>query len=321
MVQGSGWSLPETEDEWLDKTRSSGLSEQSTIFDLEKCKSGSKIDKKQFLLLRVLWKQDIPISKFKSQRKKWIDDSCFWKAQILFKKMPSFKLYLDSFDSRDLVPFPDLGTFSLVRFYQLSVKSTQFNETVSAKFSPIAKRTRFALAQSNELRDELNASPTPGVELEAAYDDDSPTSDIDMSKLTLEALSEISDWDPLSSAPTEDEQIVNTALVDFLNAATMHHVRTVEWTLHRKSFRVGERGEQGFEARVDGTLRRRAGEKEVLSIVEVKSVSREKFVSPIRMQEAAQMAAWISSHPKTARKKSDIGDDPTYRLVHNSGHY
>src|SRR5205814_7291897 len=101
----------------------------------------------------------------------------------------------------------------------------------------------------------------------------------------------------------------------------MYHVRTVEWTVHRKSFRIGERGERGFEARVDGTLRRRGGDKEVLAIIEVKSLRRVNFLNAIRMQEAAQMAAWISSYPETATKNSDIRNDPTHSSVHNNRHY
>lgn len=323
MAQESTWECPKNEKDWLDEARSRGLGEQSTIFNLDKYKSGSKIETNQFLLLRVLWGGDMLAHEFRSRQENWINSSCYWKAQVIIKKMESFRLYLQSFESKDLVPFPDLGTFSLVRFYQLSVESTHLNESASAKFTPIAKRTRFALAQSNQRREELNTSPTPVIQSEAAYDNNPSTPDIDMSKLTLsetETLSETSDCTPFSGAPAEDEQIVNTALVSFLNAVTMHHVRTVEWSLHRKSFRIGERGGRGFEARVDGTLRRRGGEKEVLAIVEVKSANRSKYLNAIRMQEAAQMAAWISSYPKTAMKNSDIRNDPTHRSVHNNGH-
>jgi hypothetical protein len=323
MAQESTWECPKNEKDWLDETRSRRLGEQSTIFDLDKYKSASKIEINQFLLLRVLWENDISAGKFDSQRESWISRECYWKAQTIFKKMKSFQSYLDSFGSKDLVPLPDLGTFSLVRVYQLSVESTHLSESASVKFTPIAKRTRFALAQSNQRREELNTSPTPVIQSEAAYDNDPSTPDIDMSTLTLsemEPLSEISDYTPFQSERAEDEQIVNTALVNFLNAITIHHVRTVEWTLHRKSFRIGERGGQGFEARVDGTLRRRGGEKEILAIVEVKSARRANFLSVIRMQEAAQMAAWISSCPETAAKNSDIRNDPRHRSVHNNGH-
>jgi hypothetical protein len=230
------------ENGWLDAARSHRLDEQSTIFDLDKYKSASKIEIKQYLLLRVLWESNIPAGKFHSKQQNWICKGCYWKAQAIFKKMTGFYSYLESFDSKDLVPLPDLGTFSLVRFYQLSVESTPLNESASVKFSPVAKRTRLALAQANQQREELNTSPTPVIQSKAAYPS---TPDIDMSNLTLEEteiLSETSDYTPFSGAPAEDEQIVNTALVNFLNAVTMHHMRTVEWTLHRKGFRIGERG-------------------------------------------------------------------------------
>lgn len=59
-----------------------------------------------------------------------------------------------------------------------------------------------------------------------------------------------------------------------------------------------------YEARVDGFLRRHGGNDEIMAIVEVKPCAR---ASPgqttIRMQEGAQMAAWISQHPPRCDKR------------------
>lgn len=63
----------------------------------------------------------------------------------------------------------------------------------------------------------------------------SSTPDIDMSNLTLEEteiLSETSDYTPFSGAPAEDEQIVNTAFVNFLNAVTMYTHRNITYALN-----------------------------------------------------------------------------------------
>ena len=100
----------------------------------------------------------------------------------------------------------------------------------------------------------------------------------------------------------EDEQIVNTALLVYLNTLTMHHVPDVEWSLSRRAFSLQTRTDnvstKVFEARVDGCLRH--GEtKKILAIIEVKPHARYRdgVGKSIRMQEAGQMAAWISNNP------------------------
>ena len=60
----------------------------------------------------------------------------------------------------------------------------------------------------------------------------------------------------------DDEQIVNSALVFFLNAVVIHFVRKADWTLHRKIFRIGKsdkNNKEGFEARGWGGCCRRFG--------------------------------------------------------------
>ncbi|KAE8155000.1 hypothetical protein BDV25DRAFT_146823 [Aspergillus avenaceus] len=95
---------------------------------------------------------------------------------------------------------------------------------------------------------------------------------------------------------TKDEQIVNTALVDFLNALTMHFPQANDWTLHRKSFKAAFQ-HASFEARTDGYLEDDGSSDRVRALIEVKPMLREKKRNPICMQEAAQMVAWIKSDP------------------------
>ncbi|KAI1127192.1 hypothetical protein F5Y10DRAFT_243355 [Nemania abortiva] len=73
---------------------------------------------------------------------------------------------------------------------------------------------------------------------------------------------------------------------------------TARWTVQRQSLILGVGGEKVYEARVDGVLRSRGGE--VKAIVEVKPCTRSSKPKEIRWQEAAQMAAWICSHPPSA---------------------
>ncbi|KIX04749.1 uncharacterized protein Z518_05619 [Rhinocladiella mackenziei CBS 650.93] len=96
--------------------------------------------------------------------------------------------------------------------------------------------------------------------------------------------------------PTNDEQTVNSALVDFLEALTIRHVENASWNIERKAFELGDKKDEGYEARVDGLLRRQSDGR-VLAILEVKPCVRCHHQVDIRMQESAQMAAWISSYP------------------------
>src|SRR5262249_45241365 len=113
--------------------------------------------------------------------------------------------------------------------------------------------------------------------------------------------------------PTDDEQIVNAALVLFLKAVTMHFVGDVYWTFHRKAFRIGNGGKKnkpGYEARVDGYLCR-CSDNKVMAILETKPCVRQSHDHKILMQESAQMAAWISQFPENY--KFPPGSDRQYK--------
>ena len=101
-----------------------------------------------------------------------------------------------------------------------------------------------------------------------------------------------------------DEQVVNSALLTLLDCLTMRcpGIKT-KWSCERAAFTVrnGE-GDKVYEARVDGVLRHRISDK-ILGIIEVKPFQRTSTPSSakaIRMQEGAQIAAWISQEPPTA---------------------
>ncbi|KAF1989303.1 hypothetical protein K402DRAFT_269534 [Aulographum hederae CBS 113979] len=102
---------------------------------------------------------------------------------------------------------------------------------------------------------------------------------------------------------TEDEQIVNTALLLFLNALTIHSRSLApigaDWTLHRRPFVLTDSSKlKAYEACVDGYLRTKKSPAAASAIIEVKPFLRSgQKGDAIRMQETAQMAAWIRSEP------------------------
>ncbi|TVY79707.1 hypothetical protein Focb16_v008611 [Fusarium oxysporum f. sp. cubense] len=133
--------------------------------------------------------------------------------------------------------------------------------------------------------------------------------DSDTSSLNSDPLGPLSYHSPLSGEvgkqyqSIEDEQIVNTPLVLFLNALTLHcDYAQGAWTIYRKTFVVKASATKVYEARVDGLLRVKD---RTCAIVEVKPLIRygsEKTLDKIRMQETAQMAAWIAQDPPVLKK-------------------
>ena len=155
----------DTPGEWMKAAQLNGLS-GGTIFDLEKYESGSNIDFRQFLHLRALYiSKDARALYEPNCRQTWLAASYLVKAGALLRALGCWKLYLRSFKKTETQllaePFPDLGTFSLVRLQQLEVENSSAREDFTPKFTPIAHRTRSK--GINRQRDHFQApeSPTP----------------------------------------------------------------------------------------------------------------------------------------------------------------
>ncbi len=91
-----------------------------------------------------------------------------------------------------------------------------------------------------------------------------------------------------------DEQTVNTALYLFLNACVKHHPKVRAcWTMHRIGFKM----HKYFEAWTDGYLEALLTYR-VCAILEVKRYRRASNITAVRMQETAQISAWITERPQ-----------------------
>lgn len=108
--------------------------------------------------------------------------------------------------------------------------------------------------------------------------------------------------------PSEDEQIVNMALILFLDCVTTHHPKVIKggsnspsWTMKRLQLKFGS-----WEARTDGYLRTPGDKEQVMAILETKPYVRQHNLDGIQKQESAQMAAWIYQFPE---KISSSGKD------------
>lgn len=296
-------NLPYNAQTWEEKV-SGHDDDVSNIHSLEVIESASKIPEGQFLSLRVLWKsfeaglfdfQKFGIASEYDSACQFLDSLDCWVNYV--------KDIRDRASNTSTV-FPDLGTFTLVRDHQLEAARVEVADDTSAvEFSPVASRTR----RKAEIG--IEDSPLYGKG-KGAEDLDSAFQDLDLSSplgtpSTTFAQSPVSKEAAAILFPaTRDEQIVNTALLLFLRAVSIHKLRNPSWTLQRQIFKVHfPKGK--LEARTDGFLELNGGgEREVKAIVEVKACVREGN-EQVRMQESAQMVAWIASEPDTFTKPQE----------------
>ncbi|KAI3577250.1 hypothetical protein IWW34DRAFT_807469 [Fusarium oxysporum f. sp. albedinis] len=176
--------------------------------------------------------------------------------------------YLESF-SPDNKKISE-GTFAMVQYYQrLSIQPRQkpSDEEIDLSspkvaFSPRVTRSQVARRyQGSTSRPETPSRP-PKEDMSIDEHFGNLDLDSDTSSLNSDPLGPLSYHSPLSGEvgkqyqSIEDEQIVNTALVLFLNALTLHcDYAQGAWTIYRKTFVVKASATKVYEARVDGLLR------------------------------------------------------------------
>ncbi|GKZ20428.1 hypothetical protein AbraIFM66951_002716 [Aspergillus brasiliensis] len=298
--------LPSNAQEWEDAMAELELTGK-TVHGAELA-SASKIEFKQFMLLRVLWvtHHAVDLPKMLPGFNGWIA-----KAEKMLKGYKSWDIYCQSFTRPD----SGEGNFYFARQYQLEVTNTKDETDPESLTTPVAHRTRAHLL-GRQRADEYMESPSRSTNISAAlniedlriYDplDDSealaPETPIHETLIPETPTLNPSPFAEITAAPkemenqlyppTKDEQIVNCALVIFLNALTVPFKLANNWTLHRKVFKAKFDG-ASFEARTDGYLDDRRGKAQ--AIIEVKPVRRSKKSVPIQMQESAQMVAWIKN--------------------------
>lgn len=270
--------------------------------------SASKFEYNQFLLLRVLW---VPrrlgeLSKILPDINKWI-----FEANEKLKTYRSWDTYCQRFALSDAGE----GNFTIARHYQLEVANTKDETNPMTFATPIAHRTR-SHGISRRLADMYLGTPSRSNNISEKLDieeidlDDPFVIPETPSPETPSPFREITpapkELESVLYPPTKDEQIVNSALVIFLNALTIPFKLRNNWTMHRKAFKAIF-GDASFEARTDGYLDDRQGNAQ--AIIEVKPVTRTKKSTLIQMQESAQMVAWIKSdgeEPNAPKKMYDF---------------
>ncbi|PYH37732.1 uncharacterized protein BO87DRAFT_448262 [Aspergillus neoniger CBS 115656] len=270
-------TLPHSEASWNEWAAVCKVSKPS-IHD-STLTSGSTIRHEQFLLLQVLWR---PPSTAPLNLKVFGLEQWKQKADKLLSTFQSWARYRQSFTTGSILE----GTFALAKQYQSEAAGAlEKNFRSDMAFTPIAHRTRSNVSRlERKMRDAQLQTPTKSTGILPKTPEENDIAENRPAEITNTMYPQ-----------TKDEQIVNTALVDFLNALTVHFPEASGWTLHRKSFKA-EFTNGSYEARTDGYLKGGSGGR-ARALIEVKPMLREKKRIPICMQEAAQMVAWIKSDP------------------------
>lgn len=279
--------VPRTQDEWEADVDDEGLVD-ATIHRTELV-SASNIQYREYLLLRVLWSLKSP----RQLDLKQLDlDRWIGPAKEKLANYGSWSIYCSNFGTEEIRE----GTFSLVTYYQRQAAKTETNDfPPKVIFSPVAHRTRAKqkdLAESmRKLQLETPTKKSTAGNVDALGSPESAGTQLSTTPApsTMSPISK--ELQNIAYPPTEDEQIVNTAFLLFLNALTIHSALSNSWTLHRRAF-TARFEDSSFEARTDGYLKDKDCGK-VRAIIEVKPALRDKTPRRVRMQESAQMVAWI----------------------------
>ena len=289
--------------------------------------SASKMSFEQFLLLRVIATERKGCLEFydECEKGRHITPEAMNLAKSFLDSYGSWQRYLDqvrenvSLEAKETHSSVVEGTFALVLHYQrrslgmdkLPPADEPLAKVIIAE-APRVTRASAAKAANPQTptRKERHASyaeNVTGEELDDIYAigledlgiNETPTT------TTSEKIGKLSPYSPVSGIQAkgykaiEDEQIVNSALILLLQALSLHHpsVRG-EWSLYRQGFILRDTSkEKIYEAQVDGVFRNTASAAPTM-IAEVKPYVRQSSVTvydKIRIQEGAQLAAWIGT--------------------------
>ncbi|KAI9367111.1 hypothetical protein BJX61DRAFT_538326 [Aspergillus egyptiacus] len=279
----AAFGLPDSIPKWqaaVAREGLTGISIHGRTLD-----SASKFQLPEFLLLRIIYAKYSAkqLNAVKFGLEEWVK-----LAETKLNNFDDWTEYLHSFG--DDLP---KGRFFLARLFQgdtMTVKSEEVDDEV--RFSPIVTRSKKSTTpnipadsplKSRSKETEPSLLPIGDLSLESR--ESSPEESISPSPRTPR-------WaEPPEACPSTaclDENTVNTALGNLLRAITYPFRDNVDFSLHRVPLKaVFSNPEHSTE--LWGTR----------ILIEVKAPFRANKESQIRMQESAQMVAWLKQYPNT----------------------
>jgi hypothetical protein len=327
--------LPFNKSSW-DKSAKLEDIIHNTIHDLpkERSNSASKIQTKQYLLLRVLWKTKIA-AEFAAED--WLDLESYKAAEKYLEQHDQWKKYWTLVKEQRMngvtLPAQDIGISSTVYFEQSQIYEVETeyyegrdtpkisihtsNISRSPEASPLERKSRARQPAQAERRYPTRATVSRSLL------DDPFTSQGQVRKMS-QLFNNIT-FDEGATTPSSSPRIpppstplsagssleaispMNPASVkgaedeQIVNMALISFLHTL--TIFHKDVRASWGINRKvfnfsnlFQARTDGVLKIR-GKEYPLAIVEVKSHVRMNNIVQVQMQESAQMASWIYDHP------------------------
>jgi hypothetical protein len=305
-----GDTLPEDASTW--KTATGRYAESGSIHELKSARSASEITVEQFLSLRVLWKSQTAKQLNDDKRaglygssKNEIQDKVTRKPehegpwQEYLKAIPATQQAGASGSKlRRTSKMPEkLGVYALVLQAQLEASEMEasFSDSNKLMFTPLPPR--YDLRGRPQDGNQGIQGKGKGKEPMAQSQDSPPVSEKSKASSGARHISPMP-REVARDFPIVDEQIVNTAAINFLNALFIHNDRPADWTLQRKQFKFKSEFVK-FEARTDGHYQVHNDNRSA-AILEVKPRSRYlESGFRIEMQESAQMALWIYQEPNS----------------------
>lgn len=269
-----------------------------SIHELESADSASEITVKQFLSLKVLRPRILDIKDLYADKIAGLFGSTETKIRKIRNDMEkqdsAWAAYLSGIKGDGITAaryersskFPrELGAYALVLQSQMEVSRMEdsLDDSNKIRLTPYPRRVR---PESEKHEVPRRHSQTSGRDSLTSENSSGPAS---ISPMPREEAIKLS---------IGDEQIVNTAAINFLNALFIHDDRPADWTAHRKQFKFNSKSVR-FEARTDGHFQVH-GQERSAAILEVKARTRlhDKGFR-IEMQESAQMALWIFQEPNS----------------------
>ncbi|KAL4945680.1 hypothetical protein BDV06DRAFT_209289 [Aspergillus oleicola] len=304
------------------------------IFDLQNCRSASKMTKPQYLALRPLWSFN-EAEEFEPEQ--W-GITGMNEARDHLDRIPGWHTYLDVISQTNqmsqLLPVTEpLSNFTDVWYWQQILQQLDENdefpeeEDVIFTQTPLVQRLRDRIQGRQGISQAEPQTPTrrPLGGLLSSLKNMSIEETPSCALRPPPSLSPPqprprrepdSEWRPSEEEEEEeekkekpvfpgasDENLVNALLLSFASAVTITTAgMAAHWSFQRKAFKVkAKKGAKIYEARTDGHLyvaSKANTNMKSSAIIEVKPFPRSSS-NRVRMQETAQVAAWIHAEPDT----------------------
>ncbi|KAH6635957.1 hypothetical protein F5144DRAFT_486649 [Chaetomium tenue] len=321
---------PSTAPEWWKKAQTIDPDPTRLNITTYKVRSASKFNETDFIYLKAIWKSQT-VTNFHIRdyvREEFVDEAeklaglcddpnadenqLFRQNLQAFVRTSSSRFRIGDTANTALGPFLNVKwNLEQTRYINDEGHAVGGDTPKIIRMSPrLQEQREAALAsdlQSPNIRGsspQLPASPqqdpeTPGSQdIGDTGDDGGPPRTKELEVISPESIK-------LDNGRSEDEEIVNLALVGLLVTITLcsgigsvKGCESLKWLPKRARFQLGRADDPVCEARTDGILRNggpAGGTGQTLAIVEVKPYDRLSNLDRLEWQEACQIVAWISS--------------------------